>query len=222
MWWDRSMTDSPLADMRVHYDLGRLADSDLAGTPLAQFGRWFADAQAGGVIEPNAMVLATAEGNVPSARTVLLKDVDRDGFTFFTNLLSRKSRELHANPHASLVFPWYALHRQVVVIGEVTEVSRDEAADYFALRPRGSQLGAWASQQSQPVARDQLDAAYEEAEARFPAEVPIPEFWGGWRIRPTSIEFWQGRESRLHDRLQFVGSGAMEDPARWRVIRLSP
>jgi pyridoxamine 5'-phosphate oxidase len=190
--------------------------------PQRDIGQYLADAQAGGAIEPNAMVLATAEGNVPSARTVLLKDVDRDGFTFFTNLLSRKSRELHANPHASLVFPWYALHRQVVVIGEVTEVSRDEAADYFALRPRGSQLGAWASQQSQPVARDQLDAAYEEAEARFPAEVPIPEFWGGWRIRPTSIEFWQGRESRLHDRLQFVGSGAMDDPALWRVSRLSP
>jgi len=216
------MTDRPIADMRVHYDLGRLGESDLAGTPLAQFERWFADAQSGGVVEPNAMVLATVEGNVPSARTVLLKDVDREGFTFYTNLLSRKSLELRANPKASLVFPWYALHRQVVVIGEVTEVSRDEAADYFALRPRGSQLGAWASQQSQPVARDQLDAAYEEAEARFPAEVPIPEFWGGWRIRPTSIEFWQGRESRLHDRLQFVGSGAMDDPAMWRVIRLSP
>ena len=222
MWWDRSMTDRPIADMRVHYDLGRLGESDLAGTPLAQFERWFADAQSGGVVEPNAMVLATVEGNVPSARTVLLKDVDREGFTFYTNLLSRKSLELRANPKASLVFPWYALHRQVVVIGELTEVSRDEAADYFALRPRGSQLGAWASQQSQPVARDQLDAAYEEAEARFPAEVPIPEFWGGWRIRPTSIEFWQGRESRLHDRLQFVGSGAMDDPAMWRVIRLSP
>jgi len=222
MWWDRSMTDRPIADMRVHYDLGRLGESDLAGTPLAQFERWFADAQSGGVVEPNAMVLATVEGNVPSARTVLLKDVDREGFTLYTNLLSRKSLELRANPKASLVFPWYALHRQVVVIGEVTEVSRDEAADYFALRPRGSQLGAWASQQSQPVARDQLDAAYEEAEARFPAEVPIPEFWGGWRIRPTSIEFWQGRESRLHDRLQFVGSGAMDDPAMWRVIRLSP
>jgi pyridoxamine 5'-phosphate oxidase len=216
------MTDRPIADMRVHYDLGRLGESDLAGTPLAQFERWFADAQSGGVVEPNAMVLATVEGNVPSARTVLLKDVDREGFTLYTNLLSRKSLELRANPKASLVFPWYALHRQVVVIGEVTEVSRDEAADYFALRPRGSQLGAWASQQSQPVARDQLDAAYEEAEARFPAEVPIPEFWGGWRIRPTSIEFWQGRESRLHDRLQFVGSGAMDDPAMWRVIRLSP
>jgi len=216
------MTDRPIADMRVHYDLGRLGESDLAGTPLAQFERWFADAQSGGVVEPNAMVLATVEGNVPSARTVLLKDVDREGFTFYTNLLSRKSLELRANPKASLVFPWYALHRQVVVIGEVTEVSRDEAADYFALRPRGSQLGAWASQQSQPVARDQLDAAYEEAEARYPAEVPIPEFWGGWRIRPTSIEFWQGRESRLHDRLQFVGSGAMDDPAMWRVIRLSP
>jgi len=216
------MTDRPIADMRVHYDLGRLGESDLAGTPLAQFERWFADAQSGGVVEPNAMVLATVEGNVPSARTVLLKDVDREGFTFYTNLLSRKSLELRANPKASLVFPWYALHRQVVVIGEVTEVSRDEAADYFALRPRGSQLGAWASQQSQPVARDQLDAAYEEAEARYPAEVPIPEFWGGWRIRPTSIEFWHGRESRLHDRLQFVGSGAMDDPAMWRVIRLSP
>ena len=222
MWWDRGMNDRPLADMRVHYDLGRLEESDLAGTPLAQFERWFADAQSGGVIEPNAMVLGTSEGNMPSARTVLLKDVDRDGFTFYTNLLSRKSVELRLNSKASLVFPWYALHRQVVVLGEVVEVSRSEAAEYFAVRPRGSQLGAWASHQSQPVSREQLDASYAEVDARFPGEVPIPEFWGGWRIRPTSIEFWQGRESRLHDRLRFAGSGSLDDPAAWRVIRLSP
>jgi pyridoxamine 5'-phosphate oxidase len=216
------VTDRSLADMRVHYDRGQLGESDLASTPLAQFERWFADAQAGDVIEPNAMVLATAVDDAPSARTVLLKDVDRDGFTFFTNLLSQKSRELRANPKASLVFPWYSLHRQVVVLGDVTEVNRDEAAEYFAVRPRGSQLGAWASQQSQPVTRDDLDSAYEQAAARFPHEVPIPEFWGGWRVRPVSIEFWQGRESRLHDRLRFVGSGALDDPATWRVTRLSP
>ena len=222
MWWDRGMTDRPLADMRVHYDLGQLGESDLADTPLAQFGRWFADARAGGVIEPNAMVLGTVEGNAPSARTVLLKDFDREGFTFYTNLLSRKSLELRTNPKASLVFPWYALHRQVVVLGDVTEVSRAEAAEYFAVRPRGSQLGAWASRQSHPVSREQLDASYQEVDTRFPAEVPIPEFWGGWRIRPTSIEFWQGRESRLHDRLQFLGAGALDDPVAWRVIRLSP
>ena len=217
-----------LADLRVHYDIGTFGESDLAPTPLGQFQDWFTAAHAAGLAEPNAMVVATAtpEG-VPSARTVLLKEADERGFSFYTNLGSRKGRELAANPRASAVFGWYPLHRQIVVVGVVEPVPRQEAAAYFASRPRESQWGAWASRQSEPlVDRDQIDRAYAQVQRRFSAgDVPIPDFWGGWLIRPESVEFWQGRPSRLHDRLRYVAAApgaSLADAAAWRVERLSP
>jgi pyridoxamine 5'-phosphate oxidase len=196
-----------------------LTEDDLAEDWPTQFGRWFAEAIAAGLPEPNAMVLGTADAaGRPSARTVLLKGYDVRGFVFFTNYTSRKGTELSANPYASLVFPWYALHRQVLVTGRVERSSRAETEDYFATRPRGAQLGAWASRQSQPLAsRAELEAAWAEVGQRYPEEVPAPPHWGGFRLAPTSVEFWQGRRSRLHDRLRFRLAGDA-----WVVERLSP
>lgn len=216
-----------LQGMRVSYDLGALSEADLAPSPLAQFRRWLDDAVEAGLPEPNAMVLSTVstEG-IPSARTVLLKDADARGFAFYTNLASRKGRDLAATGRASCVFPWYAVHRQVVVTGSVTAVPRDEAAAYFASRPHGSRIGAWASRQSEVITeRAVLEDRYAEMLERFPGDVPLPDFWGGWIIAPETVEFWQGRESRLHDRLRFrrmaVDAG-IDDPAGWAVERLSP
>jgi pyridoxamine 5'-phosphate oxidase len=185
-----------------------------------------ADAVAEGIVEPNAMVLSTvsAEG-VPSARTVLLKEADARGFAFYTNLASRKGRELDATRRAACVFPWLPLHRQVVVVGTTIEVSRDEAADYFASRPHGSRLGAWASRQSEIIDdRAVLDHRHAQLLERFPDDVPLPDFWGGWIVVPESVEFWQGRESRLHDRLRYrrVREGGLDDAGAWVVERLSP
>ncbi|MER5332154.1 pyridoxamine 5'-phosphate oxidase [Micromonospora sp. NPDC002717] len=209
--------------MRNEYaaDLG-LSEADLAADWHTQFDRWFADAVAAGLPEPNAMVVGTADAaGRPSARTVLLKGYDPEGFVFFTNYGSRKGAEVAANPYASLVFPWFPMQRQVVVAGRVERVDRAETEAYFASRPRGSQLGAWASTQSRVVPdRAALDAAYRAAAERF-AEVeliPAPPHWGGLRVRPESVEFWQGRASRLHDRLRFRRAGAGE----WVVERLGP
>jgi pyridoxamine 5'-phosphate oxidase len=233
--WTPPPEGSPqrLADLRVSYDAGTLLESDLAATPLGQFRAWFADALAVGPPEPNAMVVATASADAqPSARTVLLKDADPRGFVFYTNYGSRKSADLSENPGVSCVFPWFAMHRQVVVVGRASRVSRDEAAEYFAGRPYGSQLGSWASRQSTVIEdREVLEAEYERLAGEFPEgqDVPIPEFWGGWLVRAESVEFWQGRESRLHDRLRFrlaAAHGAtaenLDDPDAWVVERLSP
>ena len=215
-----------LRAMRRAYDRGTLVESDLAPDPLAQFRAWLADAVAEGLAEPNAMVLSTvSRDGVPSARTVLLKDADARGFVFYTNLRSRKGRELEATRRAACVFPWLPLHRQVVVIGSTVEVSREEAADYFASRPHGSRLGAWASRQSEVIAdRAVLDERHAELLERFPGDVPLPEGWGGWIVVPESVEFWQGRESRLHDRLRYrrAGDGGLDDATAWVVERLSP
>ncbi|WP_141721926.1 pyridoxamine 5'-phosphate oxidase [Micromonospora citrea] len=209
--------------MRNEYaaDLG-LSEADLAADWHGQFDRWFADAVAAGLPEPNAMVVGTADAaGRPSARTVLLKGYDPRGFVFFTNYESRKGAEATANPYASLVFPWFPMQRQVVVAGPVERVDRAETEAYFASRPRGSQLGAWASTQSRVVPdRSALDAAYRAAAERFAdAEpIPAPPHWGGLRVRPESVEFWQGRASRLHDRLRFRLVG----PGEWTVERLAP
>ena len=221
------MTDEhDLRAMRLAYDRGTLVEADLAPNPLAQFRQWLADAVAEGIVEPNAMVLSTvsAEG-VPSARTVLLKEADARGFAFYTNLASRKGRELEATRRAACVFPWLPLHRQVVVVGTTIEVSRDEAAEYFASRPHGSRLGAWASRQSEIIDdRAVLDDRNAQMLERFPDDVPLPDFWGGWIVVPESVEFWQGRESRLHDRLRYrrVRDGGLDDAGAWVVERLSP
>jgi pyridoxamine 5'-phosphate oxidase len=213
-----------LAAMRAVYARTGLDEASIAAGPLEQFARWMQDAIDAGLPEPNAMVLATATpAGVPSARTVLLKGVDERGFTFFTNTGSRKGAELAANPRAALVFPWHALERQVRIAGRVSLFDRAEAADYFASRPHGSRLGAWASPQSQVIgARAELDARLAELAGRWPdgVEVPLPDFWGGYRVAPEEVEFWAGREDRLHDRLRF-----RRDPdaaQAWLLERLAP
>jgi pyridoxamine 5'-phosphate oxidase len=214
----------PLARMRREY-AGELLEEALAPDWVTQFGRWLADAvslsAAGGLPEPNAMVLATADARGrPSARTVLLKGYDERGFAFFTNYGSRKGTELRSNPYASLVFPWIALFRQVVVCGAVEPVERRETEAYFAVRPYGSQVGAWASPQSTVIgSRAVLDEAWARTSERYPdpADVPAPPHWGGFRVVPESVEFWQGRPSRMHDRLRYRRA-----EGDWIVERLAP
>jgi pyridoxamine 5'-phosphate oxidase len=212
--------------MRKAYAQLGLAESAAARDPLEQFARWFSDAAAAGLPEPNAMVLATATPDgVPSARTVLLKGVDGRGFTFFTNTGSQKGQELAANPRAALVFPWHALERQVRVTGPVSELSREEVSAYFSSRPYGSRLGAWASPQSTVISgRGELDALLAEVTERFPegSAMPLPDFWGGYRVAPETVEFWAGRESRLHDRLRYRRMTGEGGAAGWALERLAP
>lgn len=209
---------------RLRYDYPDdtgLSEAEVALDWLSQFSAWLADAIAAQVPEPNAMVLATADPTGrPSARTVLLKGYDPDGFVCYTNLESRKGREAQANPYASLVFSWLPLHRQVVVCGTVRLVPRAEVERYFALRPRGARLGAWASRQSTVISsRQELLDRYAEAAARFPEPEPVPppEYWGGLRVVPETVEFWQGRPDRLHDRIRYRRVGP-----DWVVERLAP
>lgn len=208
-----------MADLRRNYASGGLVESDLLADPFEMFTRWLAEAIAAGLYEPNAMVVASVspEGQ-PSARMVLLKGVDERGFVFYTNLGSRKGLELLAEGRCSLLFPWHPLERQVRIDGVASLVTREEVEAYFATRPRGSRLGAWASHQSREVAgREELSAAYADAEGRFPDDVPVPEEWGGFRVQPQAIEFWQGRPGRMHDRLVYRKEGAS-----WRTLRLAP
>jgi pyridoxamine 5'-phosphate oxidase len=213
-----------LAAMRAAYARTGLDEASVLPDPLEQFARWMQDAIKAGLPEPNAMVLATAtRDGVPSARTVLLKGVDERGFTFFTNTGSRKGAELAANPRAALVFPWHALERQVRVSGRVSVVDRAEVGDYFASRPHGSRLGAWASPQSRVIGgRADLDVRLAAVAERWPEgeDVPLPDFWGGYRVGPEEVEFWAGREDRLHDRLRFRRDH--DAPGGWLLERLAP
>jgi pyridoxamine 5'-phosphate oxidase len=212
---------SHLADLRRDYDLAGLSENDLARDPFRQFERWFQEAEAARVVEPNAMVLATAgRDGRPSVRTVLLKGVDGRGFTFYTNLESRKGREIEGNPRVALLFPWYQLERQVIVEGPVTRLAREEAEAYFRRRPRGNQLASWASAQSTVIAsRTVLEQRMQATEREFAGgEVPMPPRWGGFRVEPETVEFWQGRRNRLHDRLRYRRDAA----GGWIVERLSP
>jgi len=191
----------------------------MAENPFANFAAWFEDAKKTEPNDPNAMILATTDGPRPSARTVLLKAWDERGFVFYTNLESRKSREIKANPHAALLFYWKILHRQIRIEGALTQVADDEADAYFATRPRGSKLGAWASAQSSPLpSRAAFETRLAEVDARYPGDhVPRPPFWSGWRVVPDYFEFWQDMEYRLHDRSVFKKSSE-----GWETGKLYP
>jgi len=215
------MSELDLALLRQEYARDGLTEADLAPDPITMFRRWFDEAVVAGLYEPNAMVVATADaGARPAARLVLLKGLSDEGFVFFTNIRSRKGEELAANPACALLFPWHSLERQVRVDGVASPLSADAVAAYFASRPRGAQLGAWASHQSRVVSgRDELMAAYDEVAARYPEPepVPVPEEWGGYAVRPEVVEFWQGRPGRMHDRLTY-----RRTDDGWTTERLAP
>ncbi|MBD2256447.1 pyridoxamine 5'-phosphate oxidase [Pseudanabaena sp. FACHB-2040] len=206
--------------LRREYTQKGLTREDLAADPFDQFDLWFKQACDAELLEPNAIVLSTVspEG-YPFQRTVLLKYFDRSGFVFFTNYSSRKAQHIEENPHVSILFPWYPLERQLTILGTVTKVSAAESFKYFSSRPRGSQIGAWVSQQSSVISsRQLLEMQFEKIKEKFlNQEIPLPDFWGGYRIVPTSFEFWQGRPSRLHDRFLYE-----KGETAWETKRLSP
>lgn len=209
-----------LRDRRVQYETAGLERTDLDDDPIVQWTRWYEQAASAGVAEPNAMSLATIDAaGAPDSRVVLARGADQRGFVFYSNFMSAKGQQLGANPVASAVFAWLDLHRQVRVRGTVSRVDDSESDAYFASRPRGSQLGAWASPQSQPIAdRSQLERMVADRTKEFEGrEVPRPEYWGGWLLSPISMEFWQGRPSRLHDRFRYdrIDGG-------WAITRLAP
>jgi len=215
------LSPTNLRDLRVSYESAELLEATAPADPYELFRGWLQDALVHELPEPNAMSLATIglDGG-PSARTVLLKGLDGEGFHFFTNYHSRKGAELAANPRAAAVFLWTDRHRQVTIRGHVAKLPREEAESYFASRPHGHQIGAWVSEQSQVIpGREWLEAREAEMSSRFPeAQVPCPPHWGGYTLQPDEIEFWQGRVSRLHDRLRYT----REENGSWKIERLSP
>ena len=215
-----SSSSQNIADIRKDYQLAALDEATAGDNPLAFFRKWFAEAQAADADEVNAMTLATVNAaGVPHARIVLLKALDDKGFTFFTNYTSGKAADMNENPNVSLVFFWKELERQVCVEGKVEKVSEEESDAYFQSRPEGSRLGAWASPQSQQIAtRDILDENYSKYQQEFGSNIPRPPHWGGYRVIPSQIEFWQGRSSRMHDRIFFTLTSA----GNWQISRLAP
>lgn len=215
-----------LSNFRNEYLQGSLHREDLLPDPVAQFEKWFQQAVESGIPEPNGISLATvdAEGR-PSLRTVLVKYFDQRGFVFFTNYESRKAKEMEENPHVSIMFPWVALERQVIICGKVSKISKAESLKYFLSRPKDSQLGAWVSHQSSVISsRKLLEMKFLELKNKFMAgEVPLPSFWGGYRVEPETIEFWQGGPGRIHDRFQYSkDSTASSDQQNWKIERLAP
>lgn len=215
------MNQQDIQNLRNDYQAASLSEKDVNANPIVQFEHWFNEALAAEVHEPNAMTLSTAttDGR-PSARIVLLKGVDHNGFVFFTNYLSRKGKELNKNPLAALTFFWGPLERQVRVEGTIEKLSKEASEKYFHSRPKGSQIGAVASPQSQEIAgRDVLEQKWTELEAQYAdKEVPKPTYWGGYVLKPTLVEFWQGRASRLHDRIVYKKA----DKNNWKIVRLAP
>lgn len=210
-----------LSCLRTEYRHGKLHRSDLNADPIDQFNVWMREACESGAVEPTALGLATAGADGrPLLRTVLLKGLDARGFVFFTNLESRKACQIAENPHVSLLFPWLALERQVVVTGRADKLSSGESLRYFLTRPRDSQVSAWASRQSSVItSRKLLEMEWEHIKAKFGAgEIPLPSFWGGYRVQPKTIEFWQGRPSRLHDRFEYT----LKPDGSWMLNRLAP
>jgi pyridoxamine 5'-phosphate oxidase len=217
------MTDSPLHKIRLDYALASLDVTDVSQDPIAELSRWMNEAIKAEVPEPTAMTLATASRDgAPSARIVLCKSIAPEGITFFTNYESHKGRELAQNPRAALVFFWKELERQVRVSGIVSRITRDESEAYFKSRPLGSRIGAWASAQSEPVeSRAVLEQRFSAAESKYTGtEPPLPEYWGGYRLAPESVELWQGRQSRMHDRLHYARNAGK--PGGWTLTRLCP
>ena len=209
-----------IAEIRNDYTLAGLRRIDLDADPVLQFQKWFQQARDAQLLEPTAMTLATADSTGrPSARIVLLKGLDERGFVFFTNYESRKGRDLSGNPNAALVFYWAELERQVRVRGTVDRISREESEKYFTARPRGHQLGAWVSTQSEIIPdRTVLEKRLKEFEQQYPNVVPLPPFWGGYVVSPAEIEFWQGRSNRLHDRFRYT----KQADGSWLIERLAP
>ena len=214
------MTDR-IADLRKDYTKASLDLDSTDANPYKQFEKWFIEAQIGELLEPNAMVLSTVdESNQPFQRTVLMKALDSDGIVFYTNYKSRKALQIQENAKVSILFPWYAMERQVCIQGVAEKVSTATSLKYFTSRPHGSQLGAWVSQQSSVISsRSILEMKLAEMKQKFKeGKVPLPDFWGGYKIKPTSFEFWQGRQSRLHDRLIYEKDTADD----WKITRLAP
>jgi pyridoxamine 5'-phosphate oxidase len=211
-----------IAAMRRQYGEVGLVDSQLPANPVELFNTWLSEATANEiVVEANAMILSTVIDNQPSSRTVLLKDLTDEGFTFFSNYQSRKAKQILENQNVSLLFPWFPLERQVIILGVASKISSAESDNYFASRPRGSQIGAWASMQSTELSdRSVLESKFAEFEAKWPVgtTIPRPDHWGGYVVLPTSIEFWQGRYSRLHDRIRYVRSKNND----WQIKRFYP
>jgi len=211
-----------IAAMRRQYGEHGLIEGELPLNPIELFNTWLTQAAENEiVVEANAMVLSTEVDDQPTSRTVLLKDLTEAGFTFFSNYESRKGKQISENKNVSLLFPWYPMERQVIVIGSATKISREDSEKYFATRPRSSQIGAWASEQSTELSsRQELENKFKELENKFAKEevIPTPPYWGGYIVYPISIEFWQGRYSRLHDRIRYV----REKNNNWQLKRLNP
>ena len=213
------MTNEELANLRRDWSSRKLDENNVDKNPFEQFQLWMKEAIDAEILDPNAMALATADkSGTPSARIVLLKNIDEKGLTFYTNYTSKKSSDLLENPKASVVFFWKELERQLRVTGSVEKVSKEESEEYFKSRPYDSKIGAWASKQSREVPdRKSLEASFEEYKNKFPGEVPLPDFWGGFRIVPERFEFWQGRPGRLHDRVVYL-----KENDSWKIVRLAP
>ncbi|MGA7838426.1 MAG: pyridoxamine 5'-phosphate oxidase [Ignavibacteriaceae bacterium] len=213
------LNNQELANLRRTWSTRKLDENSVNKNPVEQFSLWMTEAIEAQILDPNAMTLATADKDgIPSARIVLLKGIDEKGLVFFTNYGSRKSDDLLQNPKAAVVFFWKELERQLRVMGEVIKISKSESEEYFKTRPYESRIGAWASKQSSIVPdRNYLEEKFEETKNKFPDDVPLPDFWGGFRIIPERFEFWQGRESRMHDRIVYI-----KDSGEWKIMRLAP